>query len=156
MADTYTVQRTLTIDAPPERVHLHIANFHRWTAWSPWEDVDPALDRQYSGPEFGVGAVYRWAGNRRAGSGTMGIVESVPPNLVRIDLNFEKPFKARNDTAFRIEPEGTGSRVTWTMTGKVTFGTKVMSLFGSMDKLLGRDFEKGLARLKAVSEAPAA
>ena len=156
MADTYTVQRTQTIDAPPERVHLHIADFHRWTAWSPWEDVDPALERHYAGPESGPGAVYRWSGNRKAGSGTMEIIESVPPNLVRIDLRFEKPFKAHNETAFRIQPEGTGSRVTWTMTGNVTFGTRVMSLFGSMDKLLGRDFEKGLARLKTVSEAPVA
>ncbi len=118
MADTYTVQRTVTIDAPPERVHLQIADFHRWTAWSPWEDVDPDLERSYAGPESGAGAVYRWSGNRKAGTGRMEIAESVPPRLVRIDLTFEKPFKARNETVFRIEPAGEGSRVTWTMTGK--------------------------------------
>ena len=156
MADTYTVQRALTIDAPPERVHVQIADFHRWTAWSPWEDVDPNLERSYSGPESGTGAVYRWSGNRKAGTGRMEIAESVPPSLVRIDLTFEKPFRARNETVFRVEPEGTGCRVTWSMTGKVTLGTRVMSLFGSMDKLLGRDFEKGLARLKTVSESPTA
>lgn len=156
MADTYRVQRTVTIAAPPERVHLQIADFRRWTAWSPWEDVDPALQREYSGPEAGAGAVYRWSGNRRAGTGRMEIVESVPPRLVRIDLHFEKPFRARNETVFLIEPEGTGSSVTWVMTGKVTLGTKVMSLFSSMDRMLGPDFEKGLTRLKTVSEARAA
>ena len=155
MADSYTVERSVTIDAPPERVHLQIADFHRWTAWSPWEDVDPALQRHYAGPESGRGAVYRWSGNRKAGTGQMEIMESLPPSLVRIDLRFEKPFRARNETSFRVEPEGSGSRVTWTMTGKVTLGTRVMSLFGSMDKLLGSDFEKGLARLKTVSETTA-
>ncbi len=155
MADTYTVERSVTIDAPPDRVHPHVADFHRWPAWSPWEDVDPALQRTYSGPGSGPGAVYQWSGNRRAGRGRMEITESVPARFVRVDLQFEKPFKARNDTSFTIEPDGAGSRVTWSMTGKMTLVTKVMGVFSSMDAFLGRDFEKGLARLKAVSETPA-
>lgn len=156
MADTYTVERAVSIDAPPERVHLHVADFHRWAAWSPWEDVDPGMQRYYEGPESGSGAVYRWSGNRRAGRGRMEITESEPPRFVRLDLRFEKPFKARNDTWFQIVPDGAGSRVTWTMTGALTPVTRVMGVFSSMDKFLGPDFEKGLARLKAVSESPAA
>ncbi|SDS46767.1 Polyketide cyclase / dehydrase and lipid transport [Friedmanniella luteola] len=156
MADTYTVSRTLVVDAPPERVHAQLADFHRWAAWSPWEDVDPALERSYEGAGSGVGAVYRWSGNRRAGRGRMEITESRPPALVRVDLTFEKPFKAHNDTWFEVVPEGAGSRVTWTMTGRLTVVTRLMGLFSSMDKFLGPDFEKGLQRLKTVSESAAA
>jgi uncharacterized protein YndB with AHSA1/START domain len=150
--DTYTVQRSATIAAAPERVYEQVADFHRWTSWSPWEDVDPQLRRTYSGADAGTGAVYAWSGNRKAGQGRMEIVEATEPSTVRIDLVFEKPFKARNDTAFAIEPDGNGSRVTWTMTGRKTLMTRVMGLFTSMDKMIGPDFEKGLGRLKATAE----
>lgn len=157
MADeTYTVQRSISIDSPPVAVYDQIANFHNWTKWSPWEDVDPALKRSYSGPESGTGAVYGWSGNRKAGQGRMEIVDAVSPSRVQIDLAFEKPWKARNDTVFTIQPEGSGSRVTWLMTGKKTLMTRAMGLFTSMDKLLGNDFDKGLARLKDASEKAAA
>ena len=155
-ADTYTVERSATIDAPPERVYSQIADFHNWTNWSPWEDVDPELKRSYSGSQSGTGAVYAWSGNRKAGQGRMEITDAVEPSRVKIDLVFEKPWKARNDTLFVIQPEGTGSRVTWSMTGKKTLMTKVMSVFKSMDDFVGPDFEKGLARLKAATEASAA
>jgi uncharacterized protein YndB with AHSA1/START domain len=155
-ADTYTVRRAETIDAPPKRVYDQIADFHRWTSWSPWEDVDPQLRRTYSGAPAGAGAVYTWSGNRKAGQGRMEIVEATEPSKVRIDLTFEKPWKARNDTEFTIEPQGAGSRVTWTMTGKKTLMTKVMGVVMSMDKLLGRDFEMGLRRLKETTEQPGA
>lgn len=155
-SDTYTVERSITIDAPPPRVYEHIADFHEWTAWSPWEDVDPDLRRTYSGPQSGVGAGYGWSGNRRAGQGSMHITDVIDGSFVRIDLVFEKPWKARNDTFFRIEPQGTGSRVTWSMTGNKTLATKVMGLVKSMDSFLGPDFEKGLTRLKTVAEAAAA
>jgi uncharacterized protein YndB with AHSA1/START domain len=155
-ADTYTVRRAETIDAPPKRVYDQIADFHRWTSWSPWEDVDPQLRRTYSGAPAGAGAVYTWSGNRKAGQGRMEIVEATEPSKVRIDLTFEKPWKARNDTEFTIEPQGAGSRVTWAMTGKKTLMTKVMGVVMSMDKLLGRDFEKGLRRLKETTEQPGA
>ena len=150
--DTYTVERSTTIAATPERVYREVADFHRWPHWSPWEDVDPDLRRSYSGAESGVGAVYEWSGNRKAGRGRMEIVEAQEPTTVRIDLHFEKPWKARNDTAFSIAQEAFGSRVTWSMTGRKTLVTRVMGVFMSMDKLLGKDFEKGLARLKATAE----
>ena len=154
--DTYTVQRSITIDAPPEGICEQLVDFHLWTAWSPWEDLDPQLERTYSGADSGAGAVYAWSGNRRAGQGRMEITEVTSPSAVQIALTFEKPFEARSDTVFSIEPPGAGSRVVWTMTGRKTFMTKAMGLVKSMDKLIGPDFEKGLARLKATAEnAPA-
>lgn len=152
--DTYTVERSATIDAPPERIYPQVADFHNWPKWSPWEDVDPELNRTYSGAQSGTGAVYGWSGNRKAGRGRMEITDATEPSRVQIDLLFEKPFKARNDTVFTIQPTGSGSRVVWTMTGRKTFMTRVMGVFTSMDKLIGGDFEKGLRRLKAVAEKP--
>ena len=110
----------MTIDAPPERIYQHVANFRSWRSWSPWEGVDPDLRRTYSGPDTGPGATYAWEGNRKAGAGRMEIVEATEPTRVRIDLHFLKPFKARNETVFTIRPEGSGSRLTWTMTGRKT------------------------------------
>ena len=157
MADqTYTVERSASMEAAPERVYAQIADFHNWTQWSPWEDVDPDLKRTYSGAVTGQGATYAWSGNRKAGRGRMQITDATKPSTVHIDLVFEKPFKARNDTVFTIVPEGSGSRVTWSMTGKRTLVTKVMGVFKSMDAFLGPDFEKGLARLKVAAERPAA
>ena len=153
--DTYTVTRSTTIDAPPSRVYDQVANFRNWTAWSPWEGLDPDLERTYTGADSGTGAVYRWSGNRRAGQGRMEITDAAEPSRVQIDLAFEKPWKARNDTVFSIEPQGSGSRVTWSMTGKKTFTTRVMGLIRSMDRMIGPDFEKGLTRLKAAAEASA-
>ncbi|HSE07534.1 MAG TPA: SRPBCC family protein [Nocardioidaceae bacterium] len=154
MADhKYTVERTATIDAPPERVYAQIADFHNWTNWSPWEDVDPDLQRDYSGAELGTGAVYSWSGNRKAGQGRMVIDDASAPSRVHIDLSFEKPWKSRNDTLFTIVPTTSGCQVTWSMTGEKTLMTKVLGLFTSMDKMVGPDFEKGLARLKATTES---
>jgi uncharacterized protein YndB with AHSA1/START domain len=154
-SDTYTVERAQTIDAPPERVFEQIADFHRWRAWSPWEDLDPDLQRTYSGAEAGTGAVYAWSGNRKAGQGRMEMTQAVVPSRVEVDLRFEKPFKAQSTTVFAIAPSGDGARVTWTMSGPKTFMVRVMGLFRSMDQMVGKDFEKGLARLKAVAERPA-
>ena len=153
--DTYTVTRSVTIDAQPKAIYDQIASFRNWTNWSPWEQVDPDLKRTYSGSESGVGAVYAWSGNRKAGQGRMEIVGTQEPSRVEIDLVFEKPWKARNDTLFTIEPEGSGSRVTWSMTGRKTLMTKVIGIFTSMDKMVGKDFEAGLARLKATTEPSA-
>ncbi len=157
--DTFTVERSTTVEAPAESIYPHIADFHRWTVWSPWEDVDPGLQRSYSGPESGTGAKYAWSGNRKAGRGSMEVVRTDYPRRVEIDLAFEKPWKARNDTIFVLEPAAADpqrTQVTWTMTGKKTLMTKVMGVFKSMDAMVGPDFEKGLARLKAVCEQPAA
>ena len=154
--NTYTVQRTVTIDAPPSRIYDEVADFHNWPHWSPWEDLDPDMHRSHSGAESGTGAVYAWSGNRKAGQGRMEIVDASPSSRVQIDLVFEKPWKARNDTVFTIEPAGSGSRVTWTMTGKKTLMTRVMGVVMSMDKMIGRDFDKGLQRMKATVETPTA
>ena len=151
----YTVERSTTIDAPPARIYAQVANFHRWRAWSPWEGLDPDLRRTYTGPDTGSGATYAWAGNRKAGEGRMEITEASEPTRVSIDLQFLKPFKARNETVFDIRPEGSGARVTWAMTGRRTLVTKIMGVFKSMDAMVGHDFERGLASLKATVERSA-
>jgi hypothetical protein len=153
--DTYTVQRAVTIDARQERIYEQIIDFHNWTNWSPWEGLDPALQRTYSGAAAGPGAVYSWSGNRKAGQGRMEITDAAEPSRIQIALAFEKPFSSRSDTSFTITPEGSGSRVTWSMTGKQTLMIRMMGIVKSMDKLIGPDFEKGLARLKATTETPA-
>jgi hypothetical protein len=152
-ADTYTVERSVSVEAPASRVYEQIASFRNWPKWSPWEDIDPDLSRTYSGAESGTGAVYAWSGNRRAGKGRMQIVRATEPSRVDIDLVFEKPWKARNNTYFLIEPASSGAVVTWSMTGTKTLMTKMMGVFKSMDAFLGPDFDKGLARLKAVAES---
>ncbi len=154
MTDTYTVERSTAINAPAGRVYAQIVDFHRWTGWSPWEDLDPNLTRTYSGSESGPGTVYEWSGNRKAGTGRMEITSATEPTEVVIALEFLKPFKSSSVTAFGIIPEGNSTLVTWTMTGPKTLATKVMGLFTNMDKMIGPDFEKGLDRLKALAEQP--
>jgi len=154
MADeTYVVERSIVINAPARSIYELVADFREWRDWSPWEGLDPDLQRTYSGSESGVGAAYEWSGNRKAGKGSMTITEGIEPSHVRLDLVFEKPFKARNDMVLAVQPEGSGSRVIWTMTGERTFMVKVMGLVKSMDKFIGPDFEKGLLRLKTVAES---
>ncbi len=149
MADTFTVERRATIAAPPDRVYAAIIDFHNWPNWSPWEDLDPDLRRTFSGEEAGVGAVYEWTGNRNAGEGRMEITETEVPSRIRVALDFVKPFKSSNVTTFNLEPAGDGTEVTWTMVGPNTLMTKIFGIFKSMDSLVGKDFEKGLARLEA-------
>ena len=148
---TFTVERHQRVDAPPSAVLERIVDFRRWQEWSPWEEVDPNLERRYSGADSGVGAAYEWKGNRKAGEGRMEIA-SVDSDAVTVDLRFLKPFKSHNTTVFRVRPDGNGSNVTWTMTGPQTLMTRVMGIFKSRDKMIGPDFEKGLARLKAAAE----
>lgn len=148
---TFEVSRSATIAADPASVHRRINDFREWTAWSPWEDVDPHLQRTYTGPDEGVGAHYAWQGNRKAGQGSMEIVSSTPEQI-GVELTFLKPWKATNDVTFTLAATGSGTEVTWRMTGEHQGIGKVFSLVVSMDKLVGKDFEKGLARLKAVSE----
>jgi hypothetical protein len=153
MADQFTVTRTATFNAAPEVLHAAVNDFHRWQEWSPWEELDPNQSRTYSGPDSGVGAHYAWSGNKKVGQGSMEIIESEAPSSVVVDLSFIKPFKSRNETRFTISPEGSGSTVVWSMTGPVTFMTRVMGVFKSMDAMIGPDFEKGLRRLKGVVDA---
>jgi hypothetical protein len=158
MADdpnTFRVERTTAIAAPIDKVFEELADFHRWVDWSPWEGIDPAMARTYSGADAGVGAVYEWRGSRKVGEGRMEVTESDAPHSLGIQLDFIKPFKARNHTVFTLDQTGHGTEVNWAMTGRKTFMTKVMGIFSSMDKMVGKDFEKGLAQLKAKMEGSA-
>ena len=154
MTSTYTVERSRTIGAPPERVYPLIADFRQWPRWSPWEDVDPELQRSYSGAESGVGAVYGWSGNRKAGAGRMEIVRAEPNDVVEIDLQFEKPFKSRTTSTFLLEAAGDHTRVTWRMTGPRPALMRLTQKFFDMDKLMGKDFDRGLDRMALVAPAP--
>jgi Polyketide cyclase / dehydrase and lipid transport len=153
-ADTYTVERSTTVAAEPQRVYEQLIDFHKWMSWSPWEDLDPEQQRTYGGPESGPGATYAWSGNRKVGRGTMKILEATAPSDVRVAVNFEKPFKSENTSIFALRSDGPGTHVTWTMIGPQSTVTKLMGMFTNMDKMIGKDFEKGLARLKAVVESP--
>jgi uncharacterized protein YndB with AHSA1/START domain len=151
--DTFRIVRSATIGAPAQRVFGSLDDFHQWTAWSPWERLDPGLSRTHSGAPKGKGAVYEWSGNKQVGRGRMEIIEVVPPDRLTIKLDFLAPFEAHNTTAFSLTPSGgNATLVTWEMTGRNTFMGKAMSVFMNMDRLIGRDFEKGLANLKAVAE----
>lgn len=150
----FTVTRSATMNAPPDRIFEQINDFHKWDAWSPWAKIDPAMKTTYSGPPTGVGSAYAWTGNDQVGEGKMAITASHPNEHVAIDLEFIKPFAAKNVTEFKLKPDGDKTNVTWTMAGKNNFIAKAFGLFMNMDKLVGGDFEKGLAQMKAVVEAP--
>ena len=152
--DDFRVERSIAIAASPEAIASHLDDFHRWTRWSPWEGLDPAMKRTYSGAEKGVGAVYAWEGNGKVGAGRMEVLAS-SPSAVRIKLDFLRPFEAHNQAEFTLVPEGPSTRVEWAMTGPQAFPMKVMGLFMSMDSMVGKDFEKGLASLKEISERQA-
>jgi|SRR5215210_1795473 len=147
MPSTYNVERSRTINAPVERVFPLIADFKQWTRWSPWEDVDPDLHREYAGSDNGTGAVYAWSGNRKAGAGKMTITNAEENRLVDIDLQFEKPFKSRNRTTFTLEPSGESTQVTWRMEGPRPLIMRLAGPLMNMDKIVGKDFDKGLDRL---------
>ena len=153
MADTYTVTRTTSINASATEVYSHMIDFHNWGAWSPWDELDPEMSKTYSGADSGVGAKYAWTGNRKVGSGSMEITDAKADSEIQIALEFLKPFKASNTTVLQLTPDGEGTQVTWAMTGKNTLMTRIMGIFKSMDSMVGPDFEKGLAKLKAVSES---
>jgi uncharacterized protein YndB with AHSA1/START domain len=150
--NTFRVQRSATIQSPPERIFALINDFHQFGFWSPWEKIDPNLQRTFSGAASGPGAVYEWEGNKKVGKGRMEIKETTPPSKIVIQLDFLKPFEAHNTTEFTLEPQGNSTNVTWAMFGRQPFMFKVMSTLFNMDKMIGRDFEKGLANLKSVTE----
>ena len=149
--DTFRIERTATIKAPPGKIVGLIDDFHRWQSWSPYEKLDPALKRSFSGAPKGKGAVYAWEGNAKAGAGRMEILDASPSN-VRIKLDFSKPFEGHNIAEFTLQPHGNATDVTWSMNGPNPYIGKVMSLFMNMDKMVGKDFETGLANLKTISE----
>jgi len=152
----FSITRSATIAAPDSILFAQVNDFHRWEAWSPWEKLDPAMQKTYGGAGAGTGATYAWVGNKDVGEGRMSITESSPSSRILIKLEFLKPFAATNDTEFRFEPAAGGTTVTWTMSGENNFMAKAAGLFMDMDAMIGADFEKGLAQLKAVAEAAAA
>ncbi|HTR76331.1 MAG TPA: SRPBCC family protein [Solirubrobacterales bacterium] len=152
MAASFTVERSTTIDAPPAAVYERIVDFHRWSAWSPFEELDPEMRRTFEGPASGPGSIYHWSGNMKAGAGLMEMVEAVPGQKVVIDQRNFKPTKSRAEVTFSLAPVGEGTSVTWSMVGRSTTTTKLMGIFRSMDRMIGPVFEKGLANLKADSE----
>jgi hypothetical protein len=150
--DRFSVQRAAVVNAPAEKVFPLIADFHEWRKWSPWEDRDPDLKRTYGGAERGKGAIYAWEGNKNVGSGRMEILEANAPSLVKIQLDFLKPFEAHNTAEFTMLPQGNATNLAWAMCGPAPFMSKVMQVFMSFDKMIGKDFETGLAKIKSVSE----
>ena len=148
--DRFSVQRKISIDASPEKVFPLINDFQQWGYWSPWATRDPSMSQSSSGPARGEGAIYSWSGNNKVGSGRMEIIESVPSSLIRIQLDFTRPFEAHNISEFALAAEGEATAVTWTMSGPANFITKLMGLFVSMDRMVGKDFERGLSSLKSA------
>jgi len=148
----YRVTRTATIAAPAPAVFAQVNDFHNWQAWSPWEKIDPAMKRTYEGAPAGAGAIYAWVGNKEVGEGRMTMTESRPSELIRIKLEFVKPFRATSIAEFTFEPRGDQTAVTWTMTGQKNFLTKAIHLFMNMDRMVGGSFESGLAQIKALAE----
>lgn len=152
----FVIRRSISIHARAERIFPLITDFRAWPKWSPWEKLDPDLKRTLSGAESGVGAVYEWDGNKKAGAGRMEIVEAVPSSRAGIKLNFLRPFRAENRVVFTLMPAGDGTNVTWEMTGASNLMFKIMGIVMNMDNMIGRDFEKGLAAMKAEAETSAA
>jgi Polyketide cyclase / dehydrase and lipid transport len=151
----YQVERSATINAPAPIVFAQVNDFHKWEAWSPWAKLDPAIKQSYEGAPAGNGAVYSWSGNSQVGEGRMTITESHPSDLIKIKLEFIKPFTATNATDFAFTPQGNQTNVKWTMSGDNNFVGKAFGLIMNMDKTVGGDFEKGLTQMKTVAEAAA-
>ena len=150
--DIFSVQRSARVNAPPAKIYAIVNDFHRWIDWSPWEKLDPAMTRTLSGAASGLGAVYEWRGNGKVGAERMEITESVPASKVGIKLDFIKPFEGHNIAEFTLVPQRDLTQVTWTMHGPTPFVSKLMQVFVSLDTMIGKDFESGLANLKTLAE----
>ena len=150
--DDFKVRRSADIMAPPQKLFDLVNDLHSWAAWSPYEKLDPAMAKTFSGAASGVGARYAWSGNGKVGVGRMEIVESTPASKIGVQLEFEKPFAGRNLAEFSFAPKGEVTTVTWAMTGKKAFVPKLMGMFVDMDKMIGGPFADGLANLKALAE----
>jgi len=151
----FGVVRSATISAPAPALFAQVNDFHKWEAWNPWGKLDPTMKQAYEGAPAGTGAIYTWSGNNEVGEGRMTITESRPSDLIRIKLEFFKPFAATNTAEFTFKPEGNQTAVTWSMTGNNNFLAKAVHLFMNMDKMVGGQFEKGLAQMGSVVEAAA-
>ena len=149
----FRIARSRMLAAPPEVGHAYVNDFHKWPEWSPWEKLDPNMKREISGPPSGPGASYGWSGNDKVGEGRMTITESRPPQNVTIRLEFLKPFTSTSTAQFELAPSGSGTQVTWAMRGKKNFLAKAFTVFMDMDKMVGSDFERGLANLDTATQA---
>lgn len=149
----FRVERKIIIKAAPEDVFSIVNDFRQWDSWSPWSKRDPDMNKALSGPPTGKGAIYEWDGNKHVGKGRMEILEAIPSSSIRIKLDFLSPFKAHNTVEFTLQPEGGNTVVTWAMFGPNTVMARLMGLFFSMDRMVGKDFETGLASLKDIAEA---
>jgi uncharacterized protein YndB with AHSA1/START domain len=152
--DSFRLERSISIKAPPEKVFVLVNDFQQWAKWSPWEKKDSSMKRTMGATSQGIGATYSWDGNKDVGTGKMEIKESVPSSKVSIQLNFLKPFEAQNVSEFLIAPKDGQTEVRWAMSGPQPFIAKLMGVFFSMEKMVGPDFEQGLAALKTAAEAP--
>ena len=152
--DSFVVQRATRIQAPPEKIFALLSDFLQWPAWSPWEKLDPGMKRTHSGAPQGVGAIYAWEGNSKVGAGRMEIIGAQAPSKLSIQLDFIRPFEGHNLTEYTLQTQGNITDVTWAMSGPSPFISKLMGLVVSMDKMIGKDFEAGLANLKAMAEKP--
>ncbi len=150
--DRFRVERAAAIEAPPEKIFALIDDFHQWRSWSPWEDRDPAMKRIYEGAERGKGAVYAWDGNKNVGAGRMEILTAAAPSTIVIKLDFIRPFEGHNTAEFTMQPQGGATNVIWAMHGPAPLMHKVMQVFMNMDRMIGKDFETGLANLKTAAE----
>lgn len=150
--DTFRVERTLTVKAPADAIYPQVADFHRWTAWSPYESRDPAMRRTFGGAAEGKGATYAWDGNNNVGAGHMEILEANAPLRLRIKLDFERPFEGHNSAEFTFVPQGDATLITRAMYGPAPFLSKLMQVFINMDSMIGKDFEVGLVSLKKLTE----
>jgi len=150
--DTFRVQRSASMKAPPEKIFPLINDFHNWVSWSPWEKLDLEMKKTHSGAASGRGAIYEWEGNKKVGQGRMEITEDSPPSKVAIKLDFIKPFQANNKAEFALDRQGDSTNVTWTMDGSQPFMFKVMGVFMNLDNMIGKDFEAGLASIKGLAE----
>jgi hypothetical protein len=151
----FRIVRSAKISAPAPAIFAHVNDFHKWEAWSPWEKRDPAMKKTFEGPGAGTGAIYSWAGNDEVGEGRMTLTESRPAELIRIRLDFLKPFASTSTTELAFKQEGSVTDVSWSMSGRKDFMSKAFCMFMNMDKMVGTDFEKGLAQLKTAAETPA-
>ena len=150
--DTFRVQRSIIVNAPPEKIFALINDFHKWDSWAPQDQQDPTMHRTYGGPAEGQGAVSEWSGSGSTGKGRMEILESVPPKLVTIKVDFVKPFEAHNTNQFAFEPAEGSTKVTWTLDASNLYMMKVMSIFVNIQKEFGKHMESGLSSLKATAE----
>ena len=149
---TFQITRSTKIAAPPATVFAQVNDFHNWNGWDPWSKLDPDAKNTFDGPPAGKGATFHWVGNNEVGEGQMEITESRPDELILIDLQFIKPFASTCDTEFKFQPDGEGTNVTWTMSGQNNFMSKAMHLVMDMDKMVGGQFDEGLASMKAIAE----